>query len=92
MQASKSVKGHLSNSDLSTFVYNAMPSGCTYHTNVGYIRKACNDLFIKNGREVPFPDNETLVLSALCSRNSIKCIMRICQTYKSFPKINALDI
>ena len=64
----------------------------TYHTNVGYIPKACNNLFIKNGREVPFPDNETLVLSALCSPNSIKCIMRICQTCKSFPKINALDI
>ena len=55
---------------------------CTYHTNVDYIRKACNNLFVKNGREIPFPDNETLVSSVLCSPNSIKCIMRICQTCK----------
>ena len=37
-------------------------------------------------------DNETLVSSVLCSPNSIKCIMRICQTCKSFPKTDALDI
>ena len=57
-----------------------------------YIRKACNNLFVKNGKNIPFPNNETLVSSALCSPNSIKCIMSICQTYKSFPKIDALDI
>ena len=59
---------------------------CTYHTNVDYIRKACNNLFVKNGREIPFPDNETLVSSALRSPSSIKCIMGICQTCNSFPK------
>ena len=46
-----------------------------------YIRKACNNLFVKNGKNIPFPNNETLVSSALCSPNSIKCIMSICQTY-----------
>ena len=65
---------------------------CTYHTNIDYIRKACNNLFLKNGKEIPFPDNDALISSALCASNSVYCIMRICSTCKSFPKIDALDI
>ena len=63
---------------------------CTYHTNIDYIRKSCNNLFLK--KEIPFPDNDALISSALCASNSVYCIMRICSTCKSFPKIDALDI
>ena len=64
---------------------------CTYQTNIDYIQKAYN-LSIKNCWEISFPDNETLVSSALCSPNSTKSIMCICQMCKSFPKIDAIDI
>lgn len=65
---------------------------CTYHTNVDYIRKACNNLLLKNGKEIPFPDNDALISSALCISNSLRCMMLICATCKTFPMIDALDI
>ena len=57
-----------------------------------YIRKACNTLFIKNEKQSSFPDNDSLVSSALCDEYSMKCIMRVCSTCKTFPKIDALAI
>ena len=57
-----------------------------------YIRKACNTLFIKNGKQSSFPDYDLLISSALCDKNSIKCIMRVCSMCKTFPKIDALAI
>lgn len=65
---------------------------CTYHTNMDYIRKACNILFIKNGKPSPFPNSDTLISSALCEPNLIQCISRICATCKTFPKIDELAI
>ena len=98
MQASKLVKGHLNNSDQSTFVYDTMHYAqqlqccCTYTLMLNTFRKHARTSSSKNGREIPFPDNETLVSSALGSPNSIKCIMRICQMCKPFPNTDALDI
>ena len=60
---------------------------CTYHTNIDYIRKVFNNLFLKNGK-----DNNALLSTALCASNSVSCIMRICSTCKSFPKIDGLKI
>ena len=57
-----------------------------------YIKKTYNTLFIKNGKQSSFPDNDSLISSALCDKNSIKCIMRVCSTCKSFPKIDTLAI
>ena len=65
---------------------------CTCHTNMDYIRKACNTLFIKNGKQSSFPDNDSLISLALCDKNSIKCIVRVCSTCKTFPKIDTLAI
>ena len=65
---------------------------CTYHTNKDYIRKGINNLFLKNGKSTPYPDNDALISFALCDFNSFGCIIRVCQTCKSFPKIDTLDI
>ena len=65
---------------------------CTYHTNMDYIRKAFNTLFIKNGKSSPFPNSDALISSALCEPNSIKCSLRVCATCKTFPKIDELAI
>ena len=67
MQASKLVKGHLNNSDQSTFVYDTMHYAqqlqccCTYTLMLNTFRKHARTSSSKNGREIPFPDNETLV-------------------------------
>ena len=65
---------------------------CTYHTNMDYIRKACNTMFINNGKPTPFPNSDALISFALCEPNSIKCIFRVCATCKTFPKIDELAI
>ena len=65
---------------------------CTYHTNMDYVRKGINNVFLKNGKEIPFPDNDALISAALCHATSLQCINRICAACKSFPKIDALDI
>lgn len=65
---------------------------CTYHTNKDYIQKVINNLFLKNGKSTPYPDNDALIFSALCDFNSFGCIIWVCQTCKSFPKIDTLDI
>ena len=57
-----------------------------------YNRKACNTLFIKNGKQSSFPDNDSLISSALCDKNFIKCIMGVCSTCKTFPEIDTLAI
>ena len=65
---------------------------CTYHTNKDYIQKVINNLFLKNAKSTPYPDNDALIFSALCDFNSFGCIIWVCQTCKSFPKIDTLDI
>ena len=65
---------------------------CTYHTNMDYIRKACNTLFIKNGKQSSSPDNDLLISSGLCNKKFIQCIVRVCSTCKTFPKIDTLAI
>ena len=65
---------------------------CTYHTNMNYVRKAVNKLFLKNEKPAPFPDNDAVISATLCEVNSLKCIMRLCSACKSFPKIDALKI
>ena len=57
-----------------------------------YIKKTYNTLFIKNGKQSSFPDNDSLISSALCDKNSVKCIMTVCSSCKSFPKIDTLAI
>ena len=57
-----------------------------------YIRKACNTLFINNGKPSPFPNSDALIYSSLCEPNSIKCILRVRATCKTFPKIDELAI
>ena len=55
---------------------------CTYHTNIDYIRKVFNNLFLKNGK-----DNNALLSTALCASNSVSCIMRI----SKFPHSSAAN-
>ena len=65
---------------------------CTYHTNIEYVRKFINMLCQRNDKESPFPNNETLISSALCEQNSLKCIVRFCQSCENFPKIDELGL
>lgn len=65
---------------------------CTYHTNVDYLRKSLNRVFINNGKAIPFPSNEILVSSSLCNPMTTKCIMRCCSKCKNFPMIDDLKI
>ena len=65
---------------------------CTYHTNMDYIRKAVNKLFAVNGKECPFPNSDALVTASLCVGNSLKCIVRVCEGCKDFPKLDDLNI
>ena len=65
---------------------------CTYHTNINYLRRAVNNIYQKNKQQPPFGDNDALMSSSLCSPNSIRCIMRICNECKTFSKIDELGI
>ena len=64
---------------------------CTYHTNMGYILKACNYMLTLNGKET-IPNNDALVSAAVCDSQSLPCIFRTCANCKSFPKIDELQI
>ena len=64
---------------------------CTYHTNMDYIWKAINNLFLKNGKSIPYPNNDALISSVLCDSNSLRYIILVCPTCKSFPNIATLD-
>jgi len=49
---------------------------CTYHTNIDYLRKAVNNIFLKNNKEIPFRDNKALISSAKIDAmeiTSLKC-------------------
>ena len=65
---------------------------CSCHNNIDESRIAFNNPFHKNVKEILFPDNNALISLALCESSSTRCIMHICPSYKSSPKIDTAEI
>ena len=66
--------------------------GCTYHTNMEYVRKACNHLLIINAEDTILSTNDALMAAAICDVKSLKCIMGKCEDCKAFAKIDELNL
>ena len=58
---------------------------CSYHKNIYYIRRHVTHCSFKTTSQIPFS-------SVLCEPNSIKCILRVCASCKTIPKIDELAI
>ena len=66
--------------------------GCTYHTNMEYVRKACNHLLVINAKDTVLSTNDALMAAAICDVKSLKCIMGKCEDCKAFAKIDELKL